>query len=143
MAGIGEGGRLRRQIFFDHLQVADDHLEDVVEIVGDPAGEAADDMHLLGSPQLLLGALLIGPVDDDAEDRRHGAVFVDLRNAAYDGMTDVAVGAFDPDRHLKLGPVGDGVGDSAVDDCLVVGKEIQARRAMDWCEVSLDRPNMR
>ena len=36
------------------LGVAEDHAEEVVEVVGDAAGELADGLHLLGLEQLRL-----------------------------------------------------------------------------------------
>jgi hypothetical protein len=56
--------------------VAEDAGEEVVEVVGDAAGELADGFHHLGLPQMLLGRELIGDVaavDEDAADGREVA----------------------------------------------------------------------
>ena len=44
---------------FQELRPAGDHLEDVVEVVGDAAGELADGLQLLALAQSLLGAALL------------------------------------------------------------------------------------
>ena len=41
----------------EQLQVAGDHLQQVVEVVGDAAGQLAHRLHLLGLAQRLLGTL--------------------------------------------------------------------------------------
>jgi hypothetical protein len=47
------------------LGVADDAGEDVVEIVGHPAGHQADGLHLLVTEQLFLESMAFGDVDGD------------------------------------------------------------------------------
>ena len=44
------------------LGVADDRRQEVVEVVGDPAGELPDRLHLLRLPKLVLQALPLGDV---------------------------------------------------------------------------------
>ena len=49
-----------RQAALQEFDVADDDGEQVVEIVGDAAGELANGLHLLGLPQSLLGLQALG-----------------------------------------------------------------------------------
>ena len=49
----------------DGVEAADDHGQQVVEVVRDPAGELADGLHLLGLAQRLLGFRLIGQGSGD------------------------------------------------------------------------------
>ena len=56
----GDGAR-------QHLVHADDDGEDVVEVVGDAAGQLADRLHLLGLAQLLLELDALGHVAADEE----------------------------------------------------------------------------
>ena len=49
-------------IFLERHQIADDHREHVVEVVGQAAGELADGLHLLGLGQGSLGAALLGDI---------------------------------------------------------------------------------
>ena len=60
----------------DQVAVAHDDGQEVVEVVGDPAGQAADGLHLLRLPQLGLEALPLGDVLQDRQrpDRRAGGV---------------------------------------------------------------------
>ena len=44
----------------DDLEIAGDDLEQVVEVVGDPAGELADGLHLLALAQRVVGLLAFG-----------------------------------------------------------------------------------
>ena len=50
--------------------IADDHGQQIVEVVGDAAGELADGLHLLRLDELLLGALALGQIVDDADENR-------------------------------------------------------------------------
>jgi hypothetical protein len=65
------------------LRVAADHREEVVEVVGDAAGEQADGVHLLRVAELLLEALQLCDV---ARDREHVplAAIVDERSPGVD-----------------------------------------------------------
>src|SRR5439155_26733381 len=49
----------------DDLAVAKDDREQVVEVMGDAAGELAEDLHLLGEAALLVEQLELGKVMDD------------------------------------------------------------------------------
>ena len=51
------------------LAVANDDVQQIIEIVRDPAGELADGFHLLRLPQLLLNALLLERLAHDSSDR--------------------------------------------------------------------------
>lgn len=57
-----------RQAPQDQLGVAADHAEQVVEVVGAAAREAADALHLLGLAELCLEPLARADVHDDSED---------------------------------------------------------------------------
>ncbi|MNC91461.1 hypothetical protein D3C83_77300 [compost metagenome] len=46
-----------------HLGVAEDHGQHVVEVVGDPARELTDGFHLLRLPQLILEAPAVGEIE--------------------------------------------------------------------------------
>ena len=83
----------------DHVEIADDDGEQVVEVVRDAAGELADGLHLLGLVEARLGLVLLRRIHDDAG---HGAglagrVEVDLAperdpaNRAVVGALDAAV----------------------------------------------------
>jgi len=50
----------------DKVEIADDDAEEIVEIMRDPAGQAADRLHPLGVAQLLLGVPPLGHVMDRA-----------------------------------------------------------------------------
>ena len=52
------------------MRVAGDDAEDVVEVVGDPAGEQADRLQLLGLSQLVLQPDAVGDVGADEQFRR-------------------------------------------------------------------------
>ncbi|MFT3766272.1 MAG: hypothetical protein QM820_12285 [Minicystis sp.] len=75
----------------DALAAAVDDGEQVVEVVGDAAGELADDLHLLGLVQVFLEPLALGHVgghDDDAID-----VFWSLLRS---GAIDTAMSTAEP-----------------------------------------------
>src|SRR5438445_1058385 len=59
-------GALLGESLRDQLGVRQDDGEQVVEVVGNPAGELADRFHLLGLAQLLLEG---APVPEDGSDR--------------------------------------------------------------------------
>ncbi len=50
----------------DHLEIAADDGEEVVEVVGDAAGQLAHRLHLLGLAQLLFHPVAAGEVADEA-----------------------------------------------------------------------------
>ncbi len=55
---------------FQHAAVAQNHGEQIVEVVRDAAGQAAHCFHLLRLPKLLLQPLALGDVGEHAETRR-------------------------------------------------------------------------
>ena len=61
---VRAGGRAPRQVVLGQFDVAHDAAEDVVEIVGDAAGEGSDGFHLLQLEQLLFQPrrLRLGPL---------------------------------------------------------------------------------
>ena len=50
----------------EHLEIAGDHREKIVEVMGDAAGELADGLHLLSLAQLLLHLHARREVPDEA-----------------------------------------------------------------------------
>ena len=86
-------GRARGGLLDEHLGVAQDASEDVVEVVRDAAGEAADRLHLLRLPQPLLepralgvGKLALGDVAEVHHQRAHAR----LLEQVADGVLDPA-----------------------------------------------------
>ncbi len=68
-AGVAGG-----QVAAQQLAVAHDHLQEVVEVVGDAAGQAADRLHLLGVLHLALEAPLLGDVLHQGDHQGHLAI---------------------------------------------------------------------
>lgn len=62
------GPRLQR--FREDVAIADDDGQQIVEVMGDAAGELADRLHLLRLDQLFLRPLALGQVVDDADEDR-------------------------------------------------------------------------
>ena len=58
----------RLELVRQKLRIADDDGQQIVEVVGDAAGELAHGLHLLGLDQLLFGALAVGEVMNDADE---------------------------------------------------------------------------
>ena len=54
------------QLVVQYVEVAEDGLKQVVEVMGDAAGELADGLHLLGLPQGLLRLLALRHLRPDA-----------------------------------------------------------------------------
>ena len=81
-------------VLFECHQVADDHREHVVEVVGEAAGELADGFHLLGLGEGGLGAPLLGDVHGVHIAAQHAAVGgeVGYQGAAGAGGLAVAAG---------------------------------------------------
>ena len=123
------------------VQVAGDHLEHVVEIVGDAAGEAADRLEFLRLAQALLdlgtrlhlgldallelvgqlqqfilGDLAFVDVDQHAGEAQRLALFAELAAAAGEHPQVAAVGLTD----AILGPEGHAEGDGCLDLALEV-----------------------
>ena len=67
-------GVVGAEILEQQVAVARDHREQVVEIVGDAAGEPTHGLHFLRLKELLLEPLDAGPVLDQAEDAGDAAV---------------------------------------------------------------------
>ena len=87
---------VRPEAAADHLGVAQDHREDVVEVVRDAAGETADGLHLLRVAQLLFGVL----------ERRFGAL--SLAELSHRRLQKASVG----DR--QCGMIGEGLREVAI-----------------------------
>ena len=60
----------RLQLLAEMFGVADHDREQVVEVVGDAAGQLPDDFHFLRLAKLLLGVLALGQVVDDSDKDR-------------------------------------------------------------------------
>jgi hypothetical protein len=113
--------RVRRPVAREQqVRVADDGLEDVVEVVRDAAGELADRLHLLRLDELLLEEPLLGRVER-VEDRplaqgrvavRHGADPEPGRTPALPRQRDVERAALarcrGGERRFEPRPVGRG-----------------------------------
>ena len=69
-----------RQLFLQAAEIADDDRQQVVEVVGEAAGQLSDGLHLLGLDQCRLTGLLLGDVDRQHEGPEHPAVAADLRH---------------------------------------------------------------
>ena len=67
----------------DQLRIAEDDRQEVVEVMGDAAGELADRFHLLRVAQLLLGGLALAGVAD-RPDENPAAAEVELADAEVD-----------------------------------------------------------
>ena len=65
-----------RQLLLGEAGEAEDHGEDVVEVMGHAAGEATHRVHLLGLEELALEVLALGDVDDRANHAARDASFV-------------------------------------------------------------------
>jgi len=79
----GTGWIRDRELSKQQMGMADDRGEEIVEVVGDPAGKLADRLHLLRLAKLLLalmehrlGSLAVGDVGDDAHHLNDVAVDV-------------------------------------------------------------------
>src|ERR1700730_17792355 len=76
------------------VEIADDHAEQIVEVMRHAAREVADRLHLSRLRQLLLGDTLLGDVLDDADHLRR----LSLGIAKYSGaLMDPANGPVGPD----------------------------------------------
>ena len=102
----------------DDLEAADDRRQQIVEIVGDPAGEPADRLHLLRLAQRFLGALALG----------HLVAKPVERGAQLGGaLLDAAL----LQRRLGLLPLGDVVGDADEAGMLAAGPPSRLRDGAD------------
>ena len=96
------------QVCLEEVAGAADHAEDVVEVVGDTSGEAADGLHLLGLSELLvaLAKLLFGDVlrGDIPEEAEQGACVL-RGHAGRDGTVQLELAALGA-RGAQLDPGG-------------------------------------
>ena len=96
------------------VEVAADHLQQVIEVVGDPAGQLAHRLQPLGVAQPLLGPFPVGDVADGADDPLHRSVrpghrrqdgFPDSRTARK--ASDLVAGGHRPAARHHPSIVGD------------------------------------
>ena len=66
------GARVCAGPFGQHVQIADDHGQEIVEVVGDAAGQLADAFHLLRLGQLAFRHPAIGHILADGDDAGRG-----------------------------------------------------------------------
>ena len=129
-----------RDLAENDVGVALDDGQQVVEVVGDAAGEAADRLHLLRLQELLFELLALGDVDADRPRRplRQRAFAGDVRpgdrplGAVLAGDRQLPVAEFDARRrHVAPhpGPL-DRIGDEAVDEA-GVGQHVVGGEAGD------------
>src|SRR5581483_3917664 len=81
---LAANGIARLEAGHDHLGVAEDHREQVVEVMRDAAGQAADSLHLLRLPQLLLEALARREIDERGDQTQQLAVARDREESNLD-----------------------------------------------------------
>src|ERR1700691_4266863 len=67
------------ELVAEMLGIADDDREQIVEVMGDAAGELPHHLHLLGLPKLLFGLLAAGQIMNDS-DKDRLAVLLGLAN---------------------------------------------------------------
>ena len=60
-------GIVRRQALLENLAVADDHTQQIIEVMGDPAGELPNGFHFLRLAQLFLQRFLLGDVPENGD----------------------------------------------------------------------------
>ena len=60
-------GLVRRQTFFENLAVADDHAQQIIEVVRDAAGKLAHGFHLLRLAQLFFQQFLFRDVPENGD----------------------------------------------------------------------------
>ncbi len=101
----------------EEVAVAVDGGQEVVEVVGDAAGELADRLHLLGLDELGLEGLELGGVGEDGEERgravEHGAGEGDLQEDLL--AVGGAAGDLGAAEGAALGGVGEALGDRAAE----------------------------
>ena len=99
------------------VAVAVDRGQQVVEVVGDAAGELADRLHLLALDELRLEGLELGGVGEDGEQRRraveHGAGEGDLQEDLL--AVGGAAGDLGAAEGAAAGGVGEALGDRAAE----------------------------
>ena len=112
------------------VAVAVDRGQEVVEVVGDAAGELADRLHLLALDELRLEGLELGGVGEDREQRRraveHGAGEGDLQEDLL--AVGGAAGDLGAAEGAAAGGVGEALGDRAAEALDQVG-DVDAGRS--------------
>ena len=138
LGGVADAAEVlvRRVVAFElgagHLDVAEDGRQQVVEVVGDAAGEAADALHLLGLQELRFEPLALGDVLHHAEhaDRLAAIVGVGLPLRGHPPrlvVRRVRVGdgvvADHPELDVERQALGDGVPHRVVEAGAVLGMD--------------------
>ncbi len=62
-----EQGVARRQALLENLAVADDHPQQIIKVMGDPAGELPNGFHFLSLAQLFLESFPLGDVPENGD----------------------------------------------------------------------------
>ena len=114
------------------LDVAEDRLQQVVEVVGDAAGQRADGLHLLRLAQLVFQAaplgfapLSLGEVMDDARHAGGRAAVRSVHVAAGRGdPPHLSVGAPDAALDAPFALRGDGLPEAEVDRLAILGQHV-------------------
>ncbi len=114
------------------VAVAVDRGQEVVEVVGDAAGELADRLHLLALDELGLEGLELGGVGEDREQRRgaveHGAGEGDLQEHLL--AVGGAAGDLGAAEGAALDRVGEALGDRAAEALDQIGEADAGRGAL-------------
>src|SRR5205085_1582621 len=120
----------------DQAEAAEDSCEEVVEIVGDAAGELADRVHLARLDELAFQILAVGDVEQGAGIFDRLALRVAKQNGLVEEVAILAVGAlpaiFDRERAAVAAP-GEG-GDDPVAVVRVEAVDPQSGRGLDLLE---------
>ncbi len=114
----------RVQAAVQQLQRAHDDGQHIVEIVGDPAGQLTDRLHLLRLAQLFLEAALFGDVDADTGAAARVAVRVEIGIAARQQPAHRSVGMDDAVFQLDIARIDQAARHGRAQHRPVVGMDI-------------------
>src|SRR5580700_5165917 len=83
-----EQGIVRRQALLENLAVADDYAQQIIKVMGDPAGKLPNGFHFLSLPQLFLERFTLGNVPENGDRAFLSADINGLRR--INGLTNFA-----------------------------------------------------
>ena len=86
----GEAFRVVEGVLHDVAMTVDDG-EEVVEVVGDAAGQASHGLHFVGMLEVFLNVLLFGLVGEDGKDKARGAVGLTEGDVGAEGKAGLAI----------------------------------------------------